>query len=156
MAKYLSYILINVRPLSQNYRPRAEMKRLRTELIRGYVLKYLISFPEEITIPINCPLEGKLYYLHRDNDGYDADNISKPTWDALEGHFYENDRIIKYIEVLKIDLKNTPDFEELEVTDMSQYDFNELFHFIYDDSRSKKKLLYISLSDYQSKNVRFI
>lgn len=41
------------------------------------------------------PLYGIVYFFHKKPNDLDADNLSKPIWDALEGHFYEDDRVIQ-------------------------------------------------------------
>lgn len=51
------------------------------------------------------PLYGKVYYFHRENTRLDADNLSKPVWDALEGLAYEDDSVIKLRHAGIIDLR---------------------------------------------------
>jgi len=40
-------------------------------------------------------LYGIVYYFHKTKTGTDADNISKPIWDALKGVLFEDDKKIK-------------------------------------------------------------
>jgi Holliday junction resolvase RusA-like endonuclease len=41
------------------------------------------------------PLYGIVYYFYRGRLDVDADNMSKPIWDSLEGHMYADDRVIE-------------------------------------------------------------
>jgi Holliday junction resolvase RusA-like endonuclease len=42
---------------------------------------------------VSNALYGIVYYFHKTPTQLDADNISKPIWDALEGILYEDDAI---------------------------------------------------------------
>jgi Holliday junction resolvase RusA-like endonuclease len=44
---------------------------------------------------LDGPLYGVVYYFHNVQTDTDADNISKPVWDCLEGIAFANDRSIK-------------------------------------------------------------
>ena len=48
--------------------------------------------------PTPPKLQGKLYgfayYFHKPKTQMDADNLSKPIWDALNGHLYSDDKQI--------------------------------------------------------------
>lgn len=63
-------------------------------------------------------LYGITYYLHKQSSQMDADNISKPIWDSLESHAYENDGNIKLRTAGIIDL-NSDDFIDFEITNVS-------------------------------------
>jgi Holliday junction resolvase RusA-like endonuclease len=155
MAKYLSFTAIDVRPISQNNRPKAKLDALKNDLVAAHNNKYPYT-PMPLTSPLNIPLEAKVFYIHKVIDKFDADNISKPLWDALQGQAYNNDYIIKYLETIKIDFYSIPDRFELDVTNIDEQDLEVLFDFIYDNHNPKERFLYVALSDYQSKNVRFV
>ncbi|MCH7396729.1 RusA family crossover junction endodeoxyribonuclease [Belliella sp. DSM 107340] len=153
--KHFSFVAIDVRPLSQNDRPKAKLKILRSELVGAYNKKYPLN-KMPLNILLNTPLEAKVFYIHKIRDRFDADNISKPLWDALQGQAYNNDYIIKYLETLKIHFNSTPDRLEFDVSNMDDQDLEDLINFIYDHPQPKDRLLYIALSEYKSKNVRLI
>ena len=46
-------------------------------------------------VPLAGDLYSAVYYFHRAKTELDADNLSKPVLDALEGLAYENDRQVK-------------------------------------------------------------
>lgn len=87
------------KPLSVNARRRAAYDdNLRTA--------YRAAHADE-TLP-DGPLYGKVYYFHMEPTGLDADNLSKPVWDALKGLPYSDDKSIRLREAGLIDLRNTP------------------------------------------------
>lgn len=43
----------------------------------------------------NIDLYGAIYYFFNENVNLDVDNISKPIWDALKNHLYDDDKLIK-------------------------------------------------------------
>lgn len=52
------------------------------------------------------PQYGLVYYFHRRKTDLDADNISKPVWDALEGICYSDDSVLKHRRSGVIDLSS--------------------------------------------------
>jgi Holliday junction resolvase RusA-like endonuclease len=64
------------------------------------------------------PLYGIVYYFHRKPNELDADNLSKPIWDALEGHLYDDDRVIQLRTSGVRDLREG--IEILDVTEMPE------------------------------------
>jgi len=153
MAKHFSFIAENVTPLSQNNRSIALLTRLQTDLTIANNAK-----PGNIPLPlaplISSSLQAKVFYVHRVPDYKDADNISKPLWDSLNGHAYVDDEQIKYLETLKIDV-NTSDIFQLDITDIDISDLQLLFDFLDNTGGSKERILYINVSDYESSKVRF-
>lgn len=49
-------------------------------------------------------LYAAIYYFYREDVGLDADNISKPAWDALNTVGYKDDKMIKIRTAVAIDL----------------------------------------------------
>lgn len=45
---------------------------------------------------LNGSLYGTVYYFYRKELGLDADNISKPIWDCLQGIAYDDDKQIQF------------------------------------------------------------
>ena len=65
----------------------------------------------------NQPLYGVVYYFYRRNNQLDADNLSKPVWDALEGVAFENDLLIRLRHAGVVDLRST---------DMTTFDLSKM------------------------------
>lgn len=66
--------------------------------------------------PLDTPLYGIVYYFHNQPNQLDADNLSKPIWDALEGIAYQDDLIIQLRHAGVINLRKT----DLTVFDLSR------------------------------------
>ncbi|WP_205635768.1 RusA family crossover junction endodeoxyribonuclease [Algoriphagus antarcticus] len=141
--------------MSQNKRPSGPLMKFGKDLAAAHNIKYPTN-PMPFAIRLTVPLEAKVFYIHKVTDRYDADNISKPLWDALQKSAYGNDNVIKYLETLKMDFGKTPDRFELDITMMDEQDFVVLFDFMYSKTSSSDRLVYVAISDFQSKNVRFI
>jgi Holliday junction resolvase RusA-like endonuclease len=63
-------------------------------------------------------LYGIVYYFHRNKNRTDADNISKPIWDCLNGFLYDDDIQIKLRTAGIIDISNG-DLEVFDFTNIS-------------------------------------
>lgn len=154
MAKKFSFIAENVTPLSQNNRSSVTLRRLQNDLTAAHNMKYPLAPLPKSPLILDDNLQAKVFYIHRAYDHKDADNISKPIWDCLNKHAYNDDKQIRYIETLKIHV-NTVDLVELNTATMDNEDYAQLLNFVFDTSGTKQRLLYINVSDYESKNVRF-
>ncbi|MBK8502160.1 MAG: RusA family crossover junction endodeoxyribonuclease [Saprospiraceae bacterium] len=155
MAKYFSFVARNVTPVSQNSRSRKTILRLQSDLIREHNRKNTMQPIPRIPLISADPLCGKVFYIHRVKHGFDADNISKPLWDSLEGVAYENDRQIRYLETLKIH-DSTPDVFEIDITEIDLVDLAAIYDFIDNIGNDQERILYVSVSDHQNSSVRFI
>ena len=51
------------------------------------------SYPE--CTPFKTDLYGLVYHFFRENIGIDADNLSKPVWDGLNGMLFDDDKQVK-------------------------------------------------------------
>ncbi|MCP4351585.1 MAG: RusA family crossover junction endodeoxyribonuclease [Desulfobacterales bacterium] len=96
------------------------------------------------------PLYGKAYYFHRESTQLDADNMSKPIWDALEGLAYEDDSIIKLRHAGIVDLRET----DLELFDLSSIPDSVANSFL-DMIGSEKHILYIELGKLRNDMIVF-
>ncbi|MDM8521817.1 RusA family crossover junction endodeoxyribonuclease [Desulfococcaceae bacterium HSG8] len=96
------------------------------------------------------PLYGKAYYFHKESTQLDADNMSKPIWDALEGLAYEDDSIIKLRHAGIVDLRET----DLELFDLSSIPDNVANSFL-DMIGSEKHILYIELGKLRNDMIVF-
>jgi|WetSurMetagenome_2_1015567.scaffolds.fasta_scaffold663494_1 Holliday junction resolvase RusA-like endonuclease len=82
--------LCNLKPHSFNKRHKEKYKEhYKSELQKAF---YKYNF--EVS-PLEGNLYGVVYYFHNVLTQLDADNISKPIWDALEAVVYSDDKEIK-------------------------------------------------------------
>jgi len=100
--------------------------------IREAFLKY-VPDPERLS----APLYGVVYYFHNVKTDTDADNISKPVWDSLEGTAFDDDRSIRWRVAGVFDL-TSGGVEVLDVTRVPEAVLADLYemidtrdHFIY-------------------------
>lgn len=158
MVKYFSFFSKNIRPLSQNSRTLALVTSLGDALIAQYnsypskVLNF--PLPRNVANWLTCDLSVKLFYIHKSLDRYDADNISKPLWDALNGRVYKDDFQNKYLETLKIDTRAVGSCE-FDITNMDLEDLVVLEDFLFNPRNIDDKLLYIEVSDFNMQKIRF-
>lgn len=118
-----------------NIRPCSVRATATERFKRGIREAFLSYYPS--TELVSHDLYGIVYYFHKKHNQLDADNLSKPIWDALEGILYEDDSIIKYRSAGIFDLRSSG----LEILDISlmpehvAYDFLKLLddsdHILY-------------------------
>lgn len=60
-------------------------------------------------------LYGIVYYFYKKDINIDADNLSKPIWDALQEIIYDDDKIIQYRIAGKVPIESD-DFAEIDLT----------------------------------------
>jgi len=122
------------------YRPRSVNKK-GTAKYQERIKEYLLKYHPEIVKFNNEKLYGIVYYFHKRKTELDADNLSKPIWDALESILYNDDKIIKlrYSGVYDIN-HNTI---KLDITKMPQNIYCDLLEYI--DDVKCDDLLYIEL-----------
>ncbi len=154
MAKKFSFIAENVTPLSQNNRSSALLNRLRNDLTVAHNVKYPKNRLPKVPLIKDDYLQAKVFYIHKVPDFKDADNISKPLWDSLNNHAYVDDKQIKYIETLKVDINRT-DLLEFNTENMDNEDYEKLVDFVLNPINNTDRILYVNIADYESKNVRF-
>jgi hypothetical protein len=75
------------RPRSVNAKRTAKFKEKIVSSFKDYYPNDHVYYKEA--------LYGISYYFHKRKTDLDADNLSKPIWDALSSVVYEDDRIIK-------------------------------------------------------------
>ena len=154
MAKKFSFIAENVTPLSQNNRTSALLNRLKNDLTVAHNVKYPMNRLPKVPLINDNYLQAKVFYIHKVPDFKDADNISKPLWDSLNNHAYVDDKQIKYIETLKVDINRT-DLVEFNTENMDNEDYEKLVDFVLNPINNTDRILYVNIADYESKNVRF-
>ena len=65
----------------------------------------------------NADLYGVVYYFHNVKSSQDADNLSKPIWDALTSVLYKDDNCIRYRVAGIFDLSEN-DTQALDITSL--------------------------------------
>lgn len=107
-AKNTIQLLLNEKPCSYNQKPRHK-EDFKRKIINCYQRKYSDTLP-------SSDLYGTIVYLYKENKNLDADNISKPIWDSLNGVAYDDDNQIKIRTAINIDIS-----EEFIIFDMDGY-----------------------------------
>jgi Holliday junction resolvase RusA-like endonuclease len=102
--------------------------------------------PEKLT----GALYGIVYYFHRVPTELDADNLSKPIWDSLEGLLYNDDKIIKLRYSGVYDLRSSA-IEVLDITKIPEFVIDEFVECV----SSASHLLYIELGKLDYKMYQF-
>jgi Holliday junction resolvase RusA-like endonuclease len=90
---------------------------------------------------LNDELYGIVYYFHKRKTELDADNLSKPIWDALENVVYDNDRIIKLRYSGIYDISKPDSIYEINTERMSKTVLDEFMKLIDDNDH----IIYIEL-----------
>jgi hypothetical protein len=80
------------KPVSQNNRGSAKIVAYRLALQSKMNAIYGAG---SHMFNVTDDLYGLVYYFRKRIFGFDADNVSKPLWDALESVCYVNDKVIK-------------------------------------------------------------
>ena len=97
---------------SKNKKARADYhKRIQSAFLR----KYNGTVPQ---FPAGQELYARVYFFTSDGVNVDADNISKPIWDAVNGMLYVDDRKIVMRTAAVIDVNAHP-FNTIDTSGMS-------------------------------------
>ena len=87
-------------------------------------------------------LYAAIYYFYREDFGLDADNISKPAWDALNSVGYKDDKMIKIRTAVAIDLSKY-DIVDFDQDNMPSDVLTDLVQSIADNNHT----LYIEVGE---------
>lgn len=96
------------------------------------------------------PLYAIVYYFHRRPNEQDADNISKPILDALEGLAYEDDRIVRFRQAAMLDLESDP-IGSLDMASIPETILTPLLAML----EGEDHVLYVELGRLSYSQVRF-
>ena len=95
-------------------------------------------------------LYGIVYYFHKRNNQLDADNLSKPVWDALEGVAFNDDRSIQLRHAGVVDLRST---------DMTAFDLSRMPDMVADSFiemiGTEDHVLYVEFGGLHQRMFRF-
>jgi Holliday junction resolvase RusA-like endonuclease len=100
---------------------------------------------------INSDLYGFAYYFHREKTGLDADNLSKPIWDALNTVVYPDDKLIRFRSSAVFDLQANG----IEVLDLSNMPDEILDDFLQMIDDEKEHILYVELGKFNFNLFQF-
>jgi len=103
------------------------------------------------TVPSEKYLYGKVYYFHRTKNQIDADNLSKPVWDALEGEAYNDDYQIRF-RTAGLFFLGVERIEELDLTYLPEYLIDDFLEMINSDN---KHIIYVEFGDFSYDLIRF-
>jgi Holliday junction resolvase RusA-like endonuclease len=99
---------------------------------------------------LDGPLYGVVYYFHNVPTDTDADNISKPVWDSLEGFAFANDRNVK-LRIAGIHDLSKARLDSLDLSALSE----ELARDLGDLVASADHILYIEVGRLHESMYRF-
>ena len=123
------------------HRPRSvNSKRKGTEKFKEAIRESFKYYYSDTNL-LDDELYGIAYYFHKKKTEIDADNLSKPIWDALETLLYKDDKIIKLRYTGIYDIKN--DVRKLNITKMPTNVFRDFLNLI--DNNQIEHLIYIEL-----------
>ncbi len=111
-----------MRAFLSSQRPRSVNARMTDRFQERIRQAYHTYYPA--TDLLAEPLYGVVYYFHNQHNQLDADNLSKPIWDALEGLAFEDDRVIQLRHAGVVDLRST---------DMTTFDLSSMPDTVIDD-----------------------
>lgn len=98
-----------------DFRPRSVQAK-STSRYKEAIRKSFKDFYPNHDILLNNDLYAISYYFHKRKTELDADNMSKPIWDALQDLLYEDDRIIKLRYAGTCKIGNEGDISNIDVT----------------------------------------
>jgi Holliday junction resolvase RusA-like endonuclease len=122
------------------FQPRSINAR-RKEKYKENIKQCLKHYYPDIPKFNNEKLYGIVYYFYKSKTGSDADNLSKPIWDALKTVLYNDDKIIKLRYSGVYDLNN--DVNKLDITKMPSNVYMDFMEYI--ENIQSEHLLYIEL-----------
>jgi Holliday junction resolvase RusA-like endonuclease len=146
-------------PLSQNRRHYptnipgvTRMDNYRTILSTAFNARYPAH------VPLTNLLYGKVFWIHRVGDGSferrDADNFSKPLWDALNALVYNDDRQIRLRQTAKLQHGENNSLT-VNVDDMEDVIYEDFLNFHLDAANTDNNWLYIELGEFNYSHVKF-
>lgn len=121
-----------------------------THLYKDAIVEALLKHVPEPAVYAE-ELYAAIYYFHRVRTSQDADNISKPVLDALEGVLYQNDKVVKVRHAAMIDLQS----RAIEAFDLSRVP-NEVFKALIESLDQQEHTVYVEIGrlDYR-RQVQF-
>ncbi len=129
------------RPLSVNSKNTARFQQ-------AVKVAYRNAYPEEDGLWED--IYGIAYYFHRQRSTLDADNLSKPVWDALRGAGYADDNLLKLRLAGIVDLNN-PELAGIDISSLPDAAANELLRAMGEQNH----VLYVEFGPLTKQMFRF-
>ena len=83
----MEIVIKGLTPLSYNSKNKTARAAYQKRILSAFQRRYNGAVPR---YPANQELYAKVYFFTSDGVNVDADNISKPIWDAVNGLVYKN------------------------------------------------------------------
>ena len=99
---------------------------------------------------MNESLYGFVYYFHKIKTQLDADNLSKPVWDALGTVVYTDDKLVKFRSSAVFDLRATG-IEVLDLSDIPDYLLDDFLEMIENEDH----ILYVEVGKFDYELFQF-
>jgi Holliday junction resolvase RusA-like endonuclease len=122
------------------FKPRSVQAKRTNAYKEAIVTAYKKYYPECETL-ITYDLYAISYYFYKRSLQIDADNLSKPIWDALKSTIYEDDRVIKIRYSGVYDVNKLGSGISLDVTQMPANVYSDFIDLI----DSSEHLLYVEI-----------
>jgi Holliday junction resolvase RusA-like endonuclease len=133
-------------PRSVNPRGDKDRKAEYYESLRTAFRKYHAD-----AIPLDNNLYGIVYYFHKVKTQLDADNLSKPIWDALKGAAFNDDFQIRYRSAGLFNL-GVERLEELDLTNIPDYVFGDFLEML---DNGYSHILYVEFGEFTYDLMQF-
>jgi Holliday junction resolvase RusA-like endonuclease len=103
-------------------------------------------------------LYGKVFWIHKTGDDFfhrrDADNFSKPLWDTMNKHVYDDDEQIQFRQAAKLQYGDHNSLT-INIVDMDDDDYTKLLEFHLDPGNTESSWLYIEIGEFKHSQVKF-
>lgn len=143
------FIPLTTPPVSQNNRSLNKLNSYKTLIVNAFSQRYKRIFNFKTK-----EIYGLVYYLRLKQHGIDADNISKPLWDSLNGTYYIDDNQIKIriAAVLTLDKYNS--FNLKRIRGLRKVDQQLVIDF-FTGKLPFKHMLYIHINETLTRHYKF-
>lgn len=123
----------------------------RKPLIYQNRLKVAFSASYPVHIPVKTDLYGLVYHFFRRDIGIDADNLSKPIWDALRGVLFDDDKQVKMRIAGSFDL-STNDFTTIDISGLSGSMITTLLDALQEETH--EHILYVECGNFMTDMIK--
>jgi hypothetical protein len=131
-----------------NLRP-ASVRAKLTERYKAEIGKSFKQFCPEARVAAH-PLYAAIYYFHQVPSQQDADNISKPILDSLNGLAYGDDRLVKLRQAAIFDLRSDP-LTELDLSNVPAHVLGRFLEML----DSENHVIYVEIGRLSFKQIQF-
>lgn len=122
------------------FKPRSVQAKHKQAYKDAIVASYQKYYPQGTGL-IDHDLYAVSYYFYKNRLQIDADNLSKPIWDALQTTIYRDDKVIKLRFSGVYDIGKLGNAESLDVTKMPMNVYSDFLNLI----DSSEHIIYVEL-----------